>query len=384
MSKQVISQKAGIYNVCFFLCAVKVRGGEVNLVLICTSIEELNKQLNRLIPNSKIAYYSEHLIENKEANIVILANDIETHVPFKDFLFMLRTDDKRVILLLNNQKSSILGYALALGIYDITFDEINVNEIINMIHNPTKFSDVAPLFLGLASTVSFEDPEAESNMELEAKDDAPEGTEPEQYTEQLEKPKTKNSNITLLPNTKKEIKYKNIQNNYKIKAVAVLGTTKNAGSTAFTLALAKAMQKKGEKIRVVDAGGGTCNWLRNDELKCTKGINVVPGYITLFDMGNKIADGVIPLAQYVFIVTDNFDANPTLIMPYVNNNTYLVGNKGIDEDVVYALGDLKMVTPLFSLSETTEIIKAEQNGIAVIPRKWRKNIEKVVSIIKED
>ena len=164
-----------------------------------------------------------------------------------------------------------------------------------------------------------------------------------------------------------------------------MGTAKNVGSTSFAIALAKALYGKGENVRIVDAGGGAKKWLRNDNIECDSKIGIMPGTITVFDIGSNIPDGVMPFAEYVFIITDNSpDANPTMIMPYQADRTYLIGNKGMDEDIVFALADLKMVKALYSLPETSELITAEQKGIGVVPQKWRKKIERTIDFIKKE
>lgn len=58
-------------------------------------------------------------------------------------------------MLLGNADSEHLGYALALGIYDIIFDPVTSEKVLNNIKNPAKFSDVQGLYLGLKGKVSF-------------------------------------------------------------------------------------------------------------------------------------------------------------------------------------------------------------------------------------
>lgn len=337
------------------------------MVLIHTSIEELSKTLHGMIPNSKIAYYPEYLLEDKEAKTVIITCNIKTHIELKDFLFLLRKEDKRVVLLLDSSQNPILGYALALGIYDIVFGEVNLRTVIEILNNPRKFSEVAHLYMGISESVTFK------QTEKEQEEDQP----------PLQKKKTISKNLPLPISKEKPVKQ--VEYDYlKVRSVAVLGTTRNAGSTAFTVSLAKLMEAKGEKVRIVDAGGGIEKWLVNDTLKCSHEINVIPGYITIFDLGSRIHDDVIPLAQHMFIITDNVKSNPNLVMPYVGNNTYLIGNKGADEDIIFAMADFKMVKPLFSLPETIELIKAEQRGVGIVPKKWRKKIDSIYEIIMQE
>jgi hypothetical protein len=122
-------------------------------------MEDLDRDIANAV-NGKQAFYADYLLEEKEADTAVLSTNIETKIPFKDFLFALRRDNKRAILLIGDEKSPYLGYALALGIYDLVFDPITLDKIMQLYNNPARFSDVANLYLGLRSRVSFEDPAA--------------------------------------------------------------------------------------------------------------------------------------------------------------------------------------------------------------------------------
>jgi hypothetical protein len=129
------------------------------MTVVYTGMEDLDKNIVSET-DAKQAFYADYLLEEKEADTVVLSTNIETKIPFKDFLFALRRDNKRVILLIGDEKSPYLGYALALGIYDLVFDPITIDNIINLCNNPARFSDIAHLYLGLRGRVSFEDPTA--------------------------------------------------------------------------------------------------------------------------------------------------------------------------------------------------------------------------------
>lgn len=126
------------------------------MVLIHTTIKELDEALADVIPDSRIAYYPEYLMEEEKADTVILSYKVQTsNIPLKDFLFALRCQNKRIILILDDENNPLLGYALALGIYDIIFNEVSPRHAANMIENPAKFSNVAHLFVGLKKKVTF-------------------------------------------------------------------------------------------------------------------------------------------------------------------------------------------------------------------------------------
>ncbi|AEE97576.1 hypothetical protein Mahau_2413 [Mahella australiensis 50-1 BON] len=127
------------------------------MVIVYTGMEELDKAVADAV-NGKQGFYADYLLEEKEADTVITSTNIETKIPLKDFLFALRRDNKRVILLVGDEKSPYIGYALALGIYDLVFDPVTIDAIAQRYKNPARFTDVAQMYLGLRSRVSFEDP----------------------------------------------------------------------------------------------------------------------------------------------------------------------------------------------------------------------------------
>lgn len=133
------------------------------MVFICTGINKLDDILKQKCEENKIkaeiVFYPEYLLEEKSRNlyeVMVLAPHEDIKMPFKDFLFALRQRDKRIILLPGEKENNRhLGYALALGIYDIVFDPVIPGEVVKRIKTPAKFSDVQDLFLGLKEKVSF-------------------------------------------------------------------------------------------------------------------------------------------------------------------------------------------------------------------------------------
>jgi len=144
------------------------------MVFICTGIEKLDELLKHKLKEneieSEIIFYADYLLEEKSRDLydtVILAPREDIKLPFKDFLFALRQRDKRVILLPGNEESKHLGYALALGIYDIVFDPVTPEKVVNAVKNPAKFSDVQKYFLGLKGKVSFSEEAAKVSTAVE-------------------------------------------------------------------------------------------------------------------------------------------------------------------------------------------------------------------------
>ncbi|SFE01928.1 hypothetical protein SAMN04324257_00221 [Thermoanaerobacter thermohydrosulfuricus] len=151
------------------------------MVFICTGIEKLDELLKHKLTENKIdseiIFYADYLLEEKNRGLydtVILAPREDIKLPFKDFLFALRQRDKRIILLAGKKENNEhLGYALALGIYDIVFDPVTPEKVVNAVKNPAKFSDVQKYFLGLKEKVSFS---GEAIKEIERQNISPEET----------------------------------------------------------------------------------------------------------------------------------------------------------------------------------------------------------------
>ena len=122
------------------------------MVLIYTGNEQLDKDLNKKIHNSRIVYYPEYVLKEKQAETLIIAVQPEKF-DFKDYIFSVREKDIHVILILENDKEKELKDALMLGIYDIVFDPFDLNEICSKITNPNQFSKVSKYIKNLVEGV---------------------------------------------------------------------------------------------------------------------------------------------------------------------------------------------------------------------------------------
>lgn len=112
------------------------------MVLIFTGVEELDKELEKNIQNSRVVYYPDYILEEKEAKILITTLHPNKY-NFKEFMYKVREKDIRVILILENEKSKELKDAMLLGIYDIIFDNFEINDIKRLVNTPAQFSSVA-------------------------------------------------------------------------------------------------------------------------------------------------------------------------------------------------------------------------------------------------
>ena len=112
------------------------------MVLIFTDNEQLDRDLSKKIEDSRIVYYPDYVLEEKEASTLI-ATIQPNKYNFKDFMFKVREKDIQVILLLENEKQKELNDALILGIYDIIFDPFDLKDVIEKIKTPNSFSKVS-------------------------------------------------------------------------------------------------------------------------------------------------------------------------------------------------------------------------------------------------
>lgn len=112
------------------------------MVLIFTDNEQLDRELNKSIENSRIVYYPDYILEEQQATILI-ATVQPNKYNFKDFMLKVREKNIRVILILENDKVKELKDALLLGIYDIIFDPFDLDEVCNKITNQNPFSKVS-------------------------------------------------------------------------------------------------------------------------------------------------------------------------------------------------------------------------------------------------
>lgn len=112
------------------------------MVLIFTDNEQLNRDLNRKVENSRIVYYPDYILEEKEATTLI-ATLQNNKYNFKDFMFKVREKNIQVILILESENVEELKDALMLGIYDLVFDPFTLDDVTKKITNPTMFSEIS-------------------------------------------------------------------------------------------------------------------------------------------------------------------------------------------------------------------------------------------------
>ncbi len=112
------------------------------MVLIFTDNEQLDRDLNKKIEDSRIVYYPDYILEEQQATTLI-ATIQPNKYNFKDFMFKVREKNIQVILILENENVKELKDALMLGIYDFVFDPFDLEDVYKKITNPSPFSKVS-------------------------------------------------------------------------------------------------------------------------------------------------------------------------------------------------------------------------------------------------
>ena len=112
------------------------------MVLIFTDNEQLDRDLSKKIEDSRIVYYPDYVLEEKQATTLIATLQPNKY-NFKDFMFKVREKNIQVILILENDKVKELKDALVLGIYDLIFDPFDLEDVCKKIKNPNPFSEIS-------------------------------------------------------------------------------------------------------------------------------------------------------------------------------------------------------------------------------------------------
>lgn len=117
------------------------------MVVIYTGIEEVDKEIQKNINKSIIAYYDDYLIENNtfENQTAIISTKAVTG-DLHEFLFNLKKQNIRVILLLQKKQKEETKIALQLGIYDIIYGNFYPKQMKEILEKPKQFNDIANLY----------------------------------------------------------------------------------------------------------------------------------------------------------------------------------------------------------------------------------------------
>ncbi len=117
------------------------------MVVIFTGSNEIDKILENEIKGSMVVSYADFIIEDdkfRNQTVILASSAIETDL--REYLYLLRSKDIRVILLLKNEKEDETKIALENGIYDLIFGNFYPSQIKNILDNPKKFSDISKIY----------------------------------------------------------------------------------------------------------------------------------------------------------------------------------------------------------------------------------------------
>lgn len=117
------------------------------MVVIYTGSNEIDKILESEIKGSMVVSYEDFIIEDdkfKDQTVILGANAIERDL--REYLFLLRSKNIRVILLLNNAKDEKTKIALENGIYDLVFGNFYPSQIVEILNKPKRFSDISKIY----------------------------------------------------------------------------------------------------------------------------------------------------------------------------------------------------------------------------------------------
>lgn len=117
------------------------------MVVIFTGSNEIDKILENEIKGSMVVSYADFIIEDdkfRNQTVILASSAIETDL--REYLYLLRSKDIRVILLLKNDKEDETKIALENGIYDLIFGNFYPSQIKNILDNPKKFSDISKIY----------------------------------------------------------------------------------------------------------------------------------------------------------------------------------------------------------------------------------------------
>ena len=128
---------------------------------VMTGIDDLDLKLQNTIKEVTIACYPEYFYIDVNINIAIVSPVKKMKINFIDFLYELRKRNIRVIVLLENEQYEYISQILSLGITDILFDPITIDNIVSKIRYATPFSDIVKYYnkdddIYTSSTISKE------------------------------------------------------------------------------------------------------------------------------------------------------------------------------------------------------------------------------------
>lgn len=117
------------------------------MVVIFTGSNEIDKILEAEIKGSMVVSYADFIVEDdKFINQTVILAGSAIEKDFREYLYLLRSKNIRVILLLNNEKDEYTKIALENGIYDLIFGNFYPSQIKDILDNPKTFADISKIY----------------------------------------------------------------------------------------------------------------------------------------------------------------------------------------------------------------------------------------------
>lgn len=117
------------------------------MVVIFTGSNEIDKILEAEIKGSMVVSYADFIVEDdKFKNQTVILADSAIEKDLREYLYLLRSKNIRVILLLNNEKDVNTKIALENGIYDLIFGNFYPSQIKDILDNPKTFADISKIY----------------------------------------------------------------------------------------------------------------------------------------------------------------------------------------------------------------------------------------------
>ena len=117
------------------------------MVVIFTGSNEIDKILEAEIKGSMVVSYADFIVEDdKFINQTVILAGSAIEKDFREYLYLLRSKNIRVILLLNNEKDENTKIELENGIYDLIFGNFYPSQIKDILDNPKTFADISKIY----------------------------------------------------------------------------------------------------------------------------------------------------------------------------------------------------------------------------------------------
>lgn len=116
------------------------------MIAIATGINELDELLKTQISNSRIINYREYLFKEK-FDLVIISSYLFGEVEIENIVYYLKENGTRIIFLSNMEQLDIVKICFKYGVYDLVFDPITAEKILEILYTPKEFKDISKIFL---------------------------------------------------------------------------------------------------------------------------------------------------------------------------------------------------------------------------------------------